>query len=100
MARFPVDKTKLPAIGAALAKAVTDPSAKEAYIANPSGYLIEAGVDESAIASLVFNVIEDTDKRLNLVLPSAVDTAKVDANDEEYLTLLGNTVVLGCALSE
>lgn len=98
MARFSVDPGKLPEIGRALAKAVTDEEARAAYIKDPKAYLIDAGVDPSALAGLDLSVVEDTTTHLNLVLPARIDEAKVAGNDSDYLAELGISVVLTCHL--
>ena len=96
MARFPVDKSKLPEIGKALARAVTDAGARNAYKDDPNAYLIAAGVDPGAIANLTFDVVEDGKTNLKLVIPSAVDEGKVASGDVDYLTELGASVTLAC----
>lgn len=96
MARFPIDDSKLPGLGKALAQAVTDPAARTALKNDPKSYLINAGVDPSAISNLNFAVSEDTSSTLNLVIPSAVDEGKVNAGDHDYLVALGKSVALSC----
>jgi len=96
MARFPIDDSKLPEIGKALARAVTDPEARNSYLSDPKAYLIAAGVDESAIKDLHFSVVEDSASNLNLVIPSAINRQKLDAGDEQYLIDLGRSVILSC----
>lgn len=96
MARFPIDESKLPGLGKALAKAVTDPAAKQALKDDPKSYLIAAGVDQGAIQGLNFNVAEDTSTTINLVIPSAIDEGKVNGNDTDYLVGLGTSVTLVC----
>jgi len=97
MARFPIDDSKLPGLGEALARAVNDPVARQELENNTSAYLISAGVDQDAIKGLTFTVVSDTGTNLNLVIPSAINQQKVDDGDGEYLTALGNSVVLTCA---
>ena len=39
---------------------------------------------------------QDTDDTVHLVLPEAVDSRRLKANDHEYLKMLGTMAVLGC----
>ncbi|MEM1049408.1 MAG: hypothetical protein AAGL24_24865 [Pseudomonadota bacterium] len=98
MARFSVDPRNLPELGRALANAVTDAAAREQLRDDPKQYLVNAGVDESAIKDLNFAVVRDTRSTLFLVVPAEIDEDRRD--DPDYLTELGKTVVLGCALVE
>lgn len=96
MSRFSVDESKLPEIGRALARAVTDQSARQDYKNDPNAYLIAAGVDPSAIANIQFEVVEDLESKLKLVIPSKIDESRL--NDNDYLRELGISVVLTCHL--
>lgn len=96
MARFSVDPRNLPTLGRALANAVTEEASREALRENPKEYLVNAGVDETAINDFNFAVVQDTSSMLFLVVPAEIDKSRLE--DESYLTELGRTVVLGCAL--
>lgn len=97
MARFPIDDSKLPGLGEALARAVNDPVARKELETNTNAYLINAGVDPDAIKGLTFTVVSDSGNNLNIVIPSAINQQKVDDGDQEYLAALGQSVVLSCA---
>ena len=98
MARFVVDEKNLPEIGRALARAVSDPQAKQALMNDPRGYLISAGIDAEVLDNMDLAVHSDTDSKLNFVVPNQVDERKVASNDEEYLTELAHSVILACHL--
>lgn len=96
MARFPVDQSKLPEIGRALARAVNDPAARQELEQDPKKFLTDAGVDPAAIGNLQFTVVTDSDSNLHIVVPAKIDQSKVNADDDAYLTELGSSVVLSC----
>ena len=96
MARFPVDDTKIPDIGRALARAVSDPDAKAEMLSDPRAYLIAAGIDENALKGYDLKVVEDTPSLLHFIIPAEIDQARVDAGDEAYLTELGEFIALAC----
>lgn len=98
MARFLIEDSKLPGLGTALARAVSDPAARQALESDPSAYLIAAGVDADAIKGLTFTVSSDTDTNLNLVIPSKINEGRVNSGDQQYLVELGKSVVLSCGL--
>ena len=97
MARFPVTEEKLPEIGEALARAVYDKRARAAFKADPKAYLVAAGVEPKAIENLSFNVIEDSEETVNVVIPSALNTQKLAEQDAAYMKDLGQSVMLACA---
>lgn len=96
MARFPIDESTLPALGKALARAVEDETARQSFVADPKAYLVEAGVDETALAGMELVVSEDTDSKLHFVVPAMVDQTRV-SSDPAYVEELGKSVTLGCA---
>jgi len=96
MARFPIEDSKLPELGKALARAVNDPVARTEMERDTNAYLIDAGVDPASIQGLTFTVVDDTGTNLNIVLPKTIDEKKVAANDQDYLAALGQSVVLAC----
>lgn len=96
MARFQIDDSKLPGLGKALAQAVVDPAVRAGLKNDPSGFLVNAGVDADAIKGLSFQIVEDTGTTLNIVVPAAIDQQKVDADDQQYLIEMGKSVTLNC----
>lgn len=96
MARIAVNRSAVPAIGKAFGEAANDPERREAFRSNPQAYLTAAGVAERDLEGLKIVLHEDEDDTIHLVLPSAVDQARLRANDHEYLKMLGTMAVLGC----
>ncbi len=96
MARIAVNRAAIPQIGKAFGEAANDPDKRAALVANPVEYLRSAGVAEENLQGLNVVVHQDTDDTVHLVLPEAVDSARLKANDHEYLKMLGTMAVLGC----
>lgn len=96
MARIAVNRSAIPQIGKAFGEAAVDPEKRAALVRDPAGYLRAAGVAEENLAGLNLVIHEDTDDTVHLVLPEAVDGARLKANDHEYLKMLGTMAVLGC----
>lgn len=96
MARISVNRSAVPAIGKAFGEAANDPIKREAFRGDPIGYLKTAGVAEANLDGLNIVLHEDSDDTVHLVLPEAVDQGRLQANDHEYLKMLGTMAVLGC----
>ena len=95
MARFPLDENTLTSLGKALMHAVENDLARASFVKDPKSYLVEAGVDESALEGLELCVHEDTDNRLNFVIPARIDVVRAHS-DSDYLAELGRSVTLTC----
>jgi hypothetical protein len=96
MARIKVDDSALASVGQLIADAVRDPQARTAFKADPSSHLQDAGVQAADMQGIGVKIIEDQENTVNIVLPWGVDNAKIDANDQEYLRLLGTVALLSC----
>ncbi|MEM8854756.1 MAG: hypothetical protein ROR55_13670 [Devosia sp.] len=96
MARISVNRSAIPQIGKAFGEAANDPEKREAFRADPIGYLRAAGVAEENLEGLNIVLHEDSDDTVHLVLPESVDSSRLRANDHEYLKMLGTMAVLGC----
>lgn len=96
MARIAVNRSAVPAIGKAFGEAANDPVGREAFRADPIGYLKSAGIAEENLDGLNIVLHEDTEDTVHVILPEKVDQARLRANDHEYLKMLGTMAVLGC----
>ncbi|UOM34129.1 hypothetical protein [Acuticoccus sp. I52.16.1] len=96
MARIPVKRTAINTIGKAFGEAANDPRKREAFRADPVGYLRSCGIAEESLAGLNVVLHEDDDSTLHFVLPSRVDAQRLEGEDQEYLNALGTAAVLGC----
>lgn len=96
MARIACNRSAIPQIGKAFGEAANDPVKREAFRADPLGYLRAAGISEENLSGLNIVLHEDDDDTVHVVLPSKVDAGRLRANDHEYLKMLGTMAVLGC----
>lgn len=96
MARIAVRRAVVPQIGKAFGEAANDPARRDAFRADPVGYLREAGIAEDSLAGLNIVLHEDDEDTVHLVLPERVDGGRLRANDYDYLKMLGTMAVLGC----
>lgn len=96
MARIGVKRSAIPQIGKAFGEAANDPVKREAFRADPIGYLRAAGIAEEDLNGINIVLHEDTDDTVHVVLPDRVDAGRLRANDHEYLKMLGTMAVLGC----
>ena len=95
MARFPLDENTLNSLGLALMHAVENDLARASFVNDPRAYLVEAGVKESALEGLELCVHEDTENRLNFVIPAKIDLVRAH-RDADYIADLGSSVTLTC----
>lgn len=98
MPRFPIDETAFPKLGKALARAVYEDAAREAFVNDPRSYLTAAGVDPKVLDGYDLSVVEDKVDKLHFVIPTELNKALVDADDQDYLRGIGFSVTLACTI--
>ncbi len=96
MARIPVSRSAITTIGKAFGEAANDPQKREAFRADPVGYLKASGIAQESLDGVNVVLHEDDESTLHFVLPAKVDAERLNARDREYLHTLGTAAVLGC----
>lgn len=96
MPRIYASDKVLPEVGKVIAGAAMDSAEKARFTADPTAYLLRAGIPAEQLAGKKVVVHADDDATLHVVVPSAVNADLVESRDEDYLSLLGTVTVRGC----
>ena len=86
MPRFPAYETNIRELGRLLARASSDPAAREALERDPAGELAKAGLPPQTIALFNFKVVVETEHGPKpVVLPFRLNDQRLAEADPDYL---------------